>query len=62
VKNEENLVMQVEKLFDDGSKAQMKTSSNAKFVSLSHKQVMMSAAAIIKIYKQASQIEGIIAL
>ena len=62
VPNEEGLITRVKKLFDKGSEVELKASSTGKFVSVSRKQVMLSADDIIEVYKQASEIEGIIAL
>lgn len=62
VPNEEGLITRVKKLFDKDSEVELKASSTGKFVSVSRKQVMLSADDIIEVYKQASEIEGIIAL
>lgn len=62
VPNKEALITSVKKLFDKGSEVELKASSTGKFVSVSRKQVMLSADDIIKVYKHASEIEGIIAL
>lgn len=53
---------QVEALF--GSEAQVSTrqSSSNKFISISAKEVMLSADSIIAVYKKAEKIEGIISL
>lgn len=62
VPNNKRLISSVEGLFEKGADFEMKPSSTGKFISLSNKQVMLSADDIIKIYKQASKIEGIISL
>ncbi len=53
---------QVEELF--GSEAQVTTrqSSSNKFISITAKELMISAKEIVKIYKKAEKIEGIIQL
>ena len=60
--NKESLITSVKNLFLKESDVEMKASSSGKFISVSHKQVMLSADEIIDIYKQASEIEGIISL
>ena len=62
VPNKESLITSVKNLFLKESDVEMKASSSGKFISVSHKQVMLSADEIIDIYKQASKIEGIISL
>ena len=62
VPNKESLINSVKDLFLKESDIEMKASSSGKFISLSHKQVVLSADEIINIYKQASKIEGIISL
>tara|TARA_Y100000589_G_scaffold102173_1_gene96283 strand:+ start:254 stop:517 length:264 start_codon:yes stop_codon:yes gene_type:complete len=62
VPNKESLINSVKDLFLKESGIEMKASSSGKFISLSHKQVVLSADEIINIYKQASKIEGIISL
>lgn len=53
---------QVEGLF--GKEAQLTTrqSSSNKFISITAKEMMMSADEIIKVYKKAEKVEGIIQL
>jgi len=62
VPNEEALITSVKNLFRRDSDVKLKTSSSGKFISVSHKQAMLSADEIINLYKQASKIEGIISL
>ena len=62
VPNEEALIISVKNLFQRDSDVKLKASSSGKFISVSHKQAMLSADEIINIYKQASKIEGIISL
>ena len=62
VPNKLDHISSVKSLFQKGSDVQLKASSSGKFISVSQKQVMLSAEDIIDIYKQASKIEGIISL
>jgi hypothetical protein len=62
VPNKEVLITSVKNLFQRESDVKLKASSSGKFISVSHKQAMLSADEIINIYKQASKIEGIISL
>jgi len=62
VPNKNDNVAKVSALYDTTSQLQLRPSANGKFVSVSNKQVMLSADAIIEIYKKASEIEGLIAL
>ena len=62
VPNKETLITSVKNLFQNESEIKLKASSSGKFISVSHKQAMLSADEIIGIYKQASKIEGIISL
>ena len=62
VLNKETLITSVKNLFQNESEIKLKASSSGKFISVSHKQAMLSADEIIGIYKQASKIEGIISL
>ena len=62
VPNKNDNVARVSALYDSNTQLQLKPSSSGKFVSVSNKQVMLSADDIIEIYKKASEIEGLIAL
>jgi hypothetical protein len=62
VPNKNDNVAKVSALYDTTAQLQLKQSSSGKFVSVSNKQVMLSAEDIIDIYKKASEIEGLIAL
>ena len=62
VPNKKDNVEKVSALYESTLQLQLKPSANGKFVSVSNKQVMLSADDIIEIYKKASEIEGIIAL
>lgn len=62
VPNNNDNVAKISALYDTTTQLQLKPSSSGKFVSVSNKQVMLSADDIIEIYKKASEIEGLIAL
>tara|TARA_B100001063_G_scaffold167753_1_gene156799 strand:- start:1388 stop:1651 length:264 start_codon:yes stop_codon:yes gene_type:complete len=62
VPNKNDNVARVSALYSSDTQVQMKPSSSGKFISMSAKQVMLSADEIISIYKKASAIEGIISL
>lgn len=62
VPNKNDNVAKVSSLYESQDQIQMKPSSTGKFISVSNKQLMLSADDIIEIYKKASGIEGLIAL
>ncbi|MEJ6505295.1 MAG: DUF493 family protein [Crocinitomicaceae bacterium] len=62
VPNTSDNVAKVSALYAADTQVQMKTSSSGKFISVSAKQVMLSADEVIQIYNKASNIEGIISL
>lgn len=62
VPNKSDNVAKVNALYTADTQIQMKTSSSGKFISVSAKQVMLSADEVIHIYNKASTIEGIISL
>lgn len=62
VPNENDNVARVSALYTSETQIQMKTSSSGKFISVSAKQVMLSADEVIQIYHKASTIKGIISL
>tara|TARA_B110000037_G_C17019735_1_gene464793 strand:+ start:45 stop:308 length:264 start_codon:yes stop_codon:yes gene_type:complete len=62
VPNTSDNVAKVSALYAVDTQVQMKTSSSGKFISVSAKQVMLSADEVIQIYNKASNIEGIISL
>jgi len=62
VPNKNDNVARVSALYSSDTQVKMKPSSSGKFISMSAKQVMLSADEIIGIYKKASAIEGIISL
>ncbi len=52
----------VERLFNDEAEIKLQPSSKGTYTSLTVRVVMLDAEAIITVYKQASEIEGIISL
>ena len=62
VPNKNDNVARVSALYSSDTQVKMKPSSSGKFISMSAKQVMLSADEIIGIYKKASVIDGIISL
>lgn len=52
----------VEALFTEEAEVLQKASSSGKYISITSKQVVMSADEIIEIYKKATKIEGLMAL
>ena len=62
VPNESELVARVSALFDDGTDLRLQQSKNGKYVSVGAKEMMMSAESVIERYKEASNINGLIAL
>jgi len=53
---------QLKTLFDDDSKITHRVSSKSTYISVSARQKMHSAQAVIEIYKQAEEIKDIISL
>lgn len=62
VPNDNHHLAQVTALFDINSNISYHHSGSGKYVSLSAKEIMLSAADIIAVYKRAVQIPGIISL
>jgi putative lipoic acid-binding regulatory protein len=62
VENDNVKMAQVSALFDEMADISYHPSSNGKYVSVSVKEVMLSAEAIISVYEKAAKIEGIISL
>ena len=52
----------VSSLFDDRSDLNMRESRKGNYVSISVKQVMLNADAVIEIYKESAKIKGVITL
>lgn len=62
VPNDNQHLAQVTALFNANSEISYHHSENGKYVSLSAKEVMLSAADIIAVYERAALIPGIISL
>lgn len=62
IPNENEKMAQVSALFDENSEIAYHNSSQGKYVSVSVKEVMLSADSVIEVYEKASKIEGIISL
>ena len=62
VPNESELVARVSALFDDGTDLRLQQSKNGKYVSVGAKEMMISAESVIERYREASNINGLIAL
>ena len=62
VPNDSELVARVTALFDEGTDLRMQASKNGKYVSVGAKEMMMSAESVIDRYREASKINGLIAL
>jgi len=63
IPNKKELKIQVENIFNfEGAVIKSKTSKTNKFLSLTILVKVKSADQVIKIYKEASQVEGIISL
>jgi hypothetical protein len=62
VPNDNQHLAQVTALFDTNSEISYHHSGTGKYVSVSAKEVMLSAADIIAVYERASLIPGIISL
>lgn len=62
VPNDPEKVAKVIALFEEGADLRMQPSKTSKYVSISHKELMLDVDSIISKYKQAANIEGLIAL
>jgi hypothetical protein len=56
------LVDQVQKLFSEEAELKYRTSRKGNFISITGKEVMISAEEVIRVYKKAESIEEVIAL
>ncbi|MDQ3111243.1 MAG: DUF493 domain-containing protein [Bacteroidota bacterium] len=52
----------IESFFEDDAEVVLQPSSNGKYTSVTIRQVMLDAEAIIDVYKQAAAVEGISSL
>ncbi|KAA3652473.1 MAG: DUF493 family protein [Bacteroidetes bacterium] len=62
VPSDNQKLAQVEALFGPEAQVSLKQSSKGKFVSVSAKELMLSADGIIERYEKAAKIEGLMAL
>lgn len=62
VPNDNEKIALTSALFDENADISYHTSAKGTYVSVSVKEVMISANAVIKIYEKAVKIEGIISL
>lgn len=62
VPNEKERISDVEKLFGEEAKITYKKSNSNKYISVTAKEIMISADRVIEVYKKAEEIEGIISL
>ncbi|HEU4719016.1 MAG TPA: DUF493 family protein [Bacteroidia bacterium] len=62
VPSDNHRIALVESLFGDDAEVKHQPSSEGKYTSITAREVMLSADAVIEVYKKASTIEGIIAL
>lgn len=62
VPSDNQKIAKVSQLFDENAEISIRESKGKKFTSLSVKTVMISSLEIIKIYKEASKIEGLMSL
>jgi putative lipoic acid-binding regulatory protein len=62
VSNENEKIARVGSLFDENCELIMHPSSKGNYISITVKEVMMSAHDIIRIYEKAAEIKGVIVL
>jgi hypothetical protein len=62
VPNENEKIAKVSSLFDENSTLTLHPSSNGNYMSITIREVMMSANDIIEIYEKAAEIKGVITL
>ena len=62
IKSENRNIALVENLFEEDADIHTKESENGKYISITARQVVISAEEVIEVYKKASVIEGIIFL
>jgi putative lipoic acid-binding regulatory protein len=60
--NEPKMIALVTQLFNSESDINMRPSRKGNYTSINIKEVMVSAAAVIEIYKEAAKIKGLISL
>jgi len=62
VPNDNKKMALVQSLFDDSATVTVRQSSNGKYISITGKELMLNPENVLKRYKKASKIEGLIAL
>lgn len=62
IPNDNQKLAMVESLFGEEAQVTINQSRNANYLSISAKEMMMTAAEIIQRYEKAAEIEGVIAL
>lgn len=62
VPSDNHKIAMIEGFFEDDAEIILQPSSNGKYTSVTIRQVMLNADAIIDVYKQAGAVEGIISL
>ena len=62
VPSDNHKIAMIESFFEDDAEIVLQPSANGKYTSVTIRQVMLGADAIINIYKQAGIVEGIISL
>ena len=62
VPNQSDLVARVTALFDEAAELKFRHSKNDKYISIGAKEMMLNVESIINKYKQAAEIDGLVAL
>lgn len=62
VLNDSHKIALVSSLFDDEAEVRMQPSKNDKYMSITAKELMLSAEKVIERYELAAKMEGVIAL
>lgn len=62
VPSDNHKIALIESFFEDDAEIKMQASTNGKYTSITIRQVMLDAPAIIEIYVKAAAIEGIVSL
>lgn len=62
VPNTPELIAKVSNLISAEAEIQMQPSSNGKYTSVTGKEVMLSAEAVLEVYYKAAEIKGVITL
>ena len=62
VPNKSELIAKVTAMFDEGTDLNFQPSKNAKYISISAKEVMLDVESIINRYKKAATVKGLVAL